>query len=269
MTAVPASTASGRRALPWLGFVGDLLQQPLTAMPHDLIIELLRDTFDLTAASYSWAEADGRLGINIHPVDTLAPLADEFLAWQRGEFVGEHPLITWHRTVGGATPFTNERVPRAVVSNRSRQPLIQMIKIVGCEHQLAINVRLGRNVYHSYVLARSGTDFADVDLAVASQIQRVVIGLDRQVTSYRRLTASDRDLGVDAGLTPRELSVLSLLAHGLSTQQIAHRLLCSPRTVHKHLERTYRKLGVRDRVNALRIADQWNLADPLLDAADS
>jgi DNA-binding NarL/FixJ family response regulator len=53
--------------------------------------------------------------------------------------------------------------------------------------------------------------------------------------------------------------VLALLAEGLPTQIIAHRLDCSPRTVHKHLERTYRKLGVRDRVNALRIAQQWNV----------
>ena len=277
MTAVSVPTRSRSRALPWLGFVGDLLQQPLTAMPHDQIIDLLRGTFDITAASYNWAEADGRSGINIHPVDTLVPLAEEFLAWQRGEFVGQHPLITWHSTVGGASPFTNERVPRGVVSNRARQPLIQMIKIIGCEHQLAINVRLGRNLYHSYVLARSGADFTDVDLAVASQIQRVVIGLDRQVAAYRRLTATDRDLAVEAGLTPRELNVLSLLAQGMSSQQIAHRLHCSPRTIHKHLERTYRKLGVRDRVNALRVADQWNLtgvpgtspAARLLAAADS
>jgi DNA-binding CsgD family transcriptional regulator len=277
MTATPAPTTSARRALPWLGFVGDLLQQPLTSMPHDLIIGLLRDTFDVTAVSYNWAEADGSLGIDIQPADTLAPRAEEFLAWQRGEFVGEHPLIAWHRTVGGLPPYTNERVPRGIVSDRARQPLIQMLEDVGCEHQLAINFRLGRSLYRNYVLARSGTDFSDLDLAVASQIQRVVIGLDRQIATYRRLTASNRGVAVDAGLTPRELCVLSLLSRGLSTQQIAHRLRCSPRTIHKHLERTYRKLGVRDRVNALRVADQWNLAGaparplatPTLTAADS
>ena len=54
--------------------------------------------------------------------------------------------------------------------------------------------------------------------------------------------------------------MLALLAEGLPTQVIAHRLGCSPRTVDKHLERTYRKLGVGDRVNALRIAQQWNLS---------
>ena len=213
----------------------------------------------MTAASYNWAEADGRQGIIIHPADTLEPLAEEFLAWQRGEFVGRHPLITWHMTVGDSRPSTNDRVPRGIVSDRERQPLIDLQKTIGCEQQLAINFRLSRCVYHSYVLARSGTDFTDEDLAVAGQIQRMVIGLDRQVGLYRRLTGSDPCRGVDAGLTPRELSVLALLAEGLPTQIIAHRLGCSPRTIYKHLERTYRKLGVSDRINALRIAQQWNL----------
>jgi len=255
-----SSTAS--RATQWIGFVGDLLRQPLTQMPHEAIVDLIRDTFDVTAASYSWAEADGSQGIIIHPVDTLEPLAEEFLAWQRGEFVGRHPLITWHQSIGDPRPSTNERVPRTVVSNRERQPLIAMQETIGCEHQLAINFRLSRHVYHSYVLARGGTDFTEEDLAVAGQIQRVVIGLDRQVGLYRRLAGTAQTRGVEAGLTARELSVLALLALGLPTQVIAHRLGCSPRTVDKHLERTYRKLGVGDRVNALRIAQQWNLSVP-------
>ncbi len=255
-------SSTSTRATQWIGFVGDLLRQPLTEMPHEAIVDLIRDTFDVTAASYNWAEADGRQGITIHPVETLEPLAEEFLAWQRGEFVGRHPLITWHQSIGDPRPSTNERVPRTVVSNRERQPLIAMQETIGCEHQLAINFRLSRHVYHSYVLARGGTDFTEEDLAVAGQIQRVVIGLDRQVGLNRRLAGTAQSRGVEAGLTARELSVLALLALGLPTQVIAHRLGCSPRTVDKHLERTYRKLGVGDRVNALRIAQQWNLSVP-------
>ena len=137
-------SSTSTRATQWIGFVGDLLRQPLTQMPHEAIVDLIRDTFDVTAASYNWAEADGRQGIVIHPVDTLEPLAEEFLAWQRGEFVGRHPLITWHQTVGDPRPSTNDRVPRAIVSNRERHPLIQMIKVIGCEQQLAINFRLSR-----------------------------------------------------------------------------------------------------------------------------
>lgn len=257
------------RALSWVGFVGDLLQQPLTAMPHDQIIDQLRETFDVTAGSYNWAEnvntASQRLsrtsreGIIVHPVNTLDPIAEEISAWRRGEFAGPHALVAWHLTVGGPRPYSSVRVPASVLSMRDRAEQVRMCTLVGCEHQVAIHTRLGRNLYHCYVISRSGTDFTDDDLAVAHQIQRVVIGLDRQVSHFERLTTAGRDVGVDAGLTTRELTILSLLAQGLTTQLSARRLQCSPRTVHKHLERIYRKLGVRDRVNAVRIAQEWNL----------
>ncbi|SHN55596.1 regulatory protein, luxR family [Geodermatophilus obscurus] len=56
------------------------------------------------------------------------------------------------------------------------------------------------------------------------------------------------------GLTGRETAVLQLLARGLTAESIARRLGCSPRTVHKHLERLYRKIGVRDRLMAVQVA---------------
>jgi two-component system nitrate/nitrite response regulator NarL len=52
-------------------------------------------------------------------------------------------------------------------------------------------------------------------------------------------------------LTPRELEVLQLAAHGHSTERIADGLVISPATVKKHLEHSYRKLEVRDRVAAV------------------
>jgi len=54
-------------------------------------------------------------------------------------------------------------------------------------------------------------------------------------------------------LTGRELSVLHLLSEGCTATAIAHRLGISPRTVHVHLQNVYRKLGVSDRLVAVRI----------------
>jgi regulatory LuxR family protein len=48
--------------------------------------------------------------------------------------------------------------------------------------------------------------------------------------------------------------VLHLLDDGLTAQGIAARLLMSRRTVHKHLERIYRKLDAHDRGTALAAA---------------
>jgi DNA-binding NarL/FixJ family response regulator len=52
-------------------------------------------------------------------------------------------------------------------------------------------------------------------------------------------------------LTPREREVLSLLGEGMKAVAIAHRLGVSPRTVEKHLENVYAKVGVRDRLSAV------------------
>jgi len=45
-----------------------------------------------------------------------------------------------------------------------------------------------------------------------------------------------------AGLTPREVEVLGLVAEGLTSAQVAHRLFLSPRTVEAHLTSIYHKL---------------------------
>ena len=50
-----------------------------------------------------------------------------------------------------------------------------------------------------------------------------------------------------ASLTPAELSVVELVADGLSNQQIAERLFVAPRTVGTHLTHVYAKLGVSTR----------------------
>jgi len=57
-----------------------------------------------------------------------------------------------------------------------------------------------------------------------------------------------------AGLTPREVEVLRLLATGLTDAQIAEHLVISPRTVNTHLKSIYSKLGVTSRSAATRYA---------------
>jgi DNA-binding CsgD family transcriptional regulator len=63
-----------------------------------------------------------------------------------------------------------------------------------------------------------------------------------------------------AGLTAREVEVLSLLAAGLTDVQIADKLVLSPRTVHTHISSIYNKLGVTSRSVATRYAIEHHLA---------
>jgi len=52
-------------------------------------------------------------------------------------------------------------------------------------------------------------------------------------------------------LTAREREVLTLVADGMSTNEIGHALWVTPATVSKHLEHIYRKLGVTGRTAAV------------------
>jgi non-specific serine/threonine protein kinase len=62
-----------------------------------------------------------------------------------------------------------------------------------------------------------------------------------------------------AGLTPREIEVLRLVAKGLTNAQVAQALVITPRTVNAHLTAVYAKLGVVSRSGAIRYAMEHQL----------
>jgi HD-GYP domain-containing protein (c-di-GMP phosphodiesterase class II) len=62
-----------------------------------------------------------------------------------------------------------------------------------------------------------------------------------------------------AGLTPREVDVLRLLARGLSNKEIAERLVISPKTVANHAEHIYAKIDASSRAAAGLFAMQQGL----------
>jgi DNA-binding NarL/FixJ family response regulator len=68
--------------------------------------------------------------------------------------------------------------------------------------------------------------------------------------------------GEDAGLTPRELEILRLVAGGASNGQIARELWVTEQTIKFHLSNTYRKLGVENRTQASHAAYGLSLLDP-------
>ncbi len=62
-----------------------------------------------------------------------------------------------------------------------------------------------------------------------------------------------------AGLTERELEVLGLLARGYQTKQIARDLEISSKTVDRHIQNSYRKIGVSSRAAATLFAAENGL----------
>jgi len=67
-----------------------------------------------------------------------------------------------------------------------------------------------------------------------------------------------------ADLSERELAVLTLLAEGLHNREIATQLSISPRTVDRHCDNIYAKLGVGSRTEAVVRA----ISTKLLSVAD-
>ncbi|GAA1955305.1 helix-turn-helix transcriptional regulator [Catenulispora subtropica] len=111
--------------------------------------------------------------------------------------------------------------------------------------QLVVGVHPDEQRRVAVVFNRTAPDFAHHDVAVAEALRpRIGRALARFGSpSPRREKVS-----------PREADVLDLLCRGLTDRQIATRLGISPRTVDKHLEHAYVKLGVRCRVQA---ATRW------------
>ena len=61
------------------------------------------------------------------------------------------------------------------------------------------------------------------------------------------------------GLSAREVEVLGLVAEGLTNAQVAKELFLSPRTIQRHLNSIYHKLGVSSRTAATRFAMEHGL----------
>ncbi len=69
---------------------------------------------------------------------------------------------------------------------------------------------------------------------------------------YPEKFTTDEVLLDDVKLTKRETEILVQLSKGLNYNQIADNLIISPSTVRKHIENTYRKLQVHNKMEAVQ-----------------
>jgi DNA-binding CsgD family transcriptional regulator len=170
----------------------------------------------------------------------------------------EHPLVRAHgRNPGAVTQRISDLVPAATFR---RTPLYQdYYRPIGVEHAMAVPIHVQGDELVSFVLNRSGRDFTDRDRACVEAI-RPHLGhlfrLGRQVQDARAAwgVPSPEAARALASLSSREREVMEWLAAGKTDRDIADILVIGRRTVHKHLQRIYEKLGVETRTAA---AARW------------
>jgi DNA-binding NarL/FixJ family response regulator len=130
---------------------------------------------------------------------------------------------------------------------------------------------LDEHVYGALRAGASGFLLKDVRPAELVDAIRVVAGgdallapsvtrrlLDRFVATEQVTVQADRL----AALTEREREVLALVARAASNAEIAARLVVTEATVKTHVSAILRKLGLRDRVQAVVLAYDLGLVHP-------
>jgi DNA-binding CsgD family transcriptional regulator len=167
----------------------------------------------------------------------------------------EHPLVRFHATAGGRTTHRiSDSVPFARFRNTSL--FNEYYRRIGIDHAVALPVFVDRRWLVSFVLNRTGRDFSDRDVAWLDCVRDALAALYRNARQLQRAqTLEDVALSDERlepwRLTAREREMLRFLALGKTDKEIALIACISVRTVHKHLQRVYEKLGVETRTAAV------------------
>jgi DNA-binding CsgD family transcriptional regulator len=147
---------------------------------------------------------------------------------------------------------------------RSSQVYREAMRAVGGEDQMAMILGVSRDAVGLVTLTRCGGTFTDADHQLLFRARRHIAAAARRALRTRASGAAmqtrpiARWINLDevipepapGGLSVRELEVLGLLSEGLTSGQIGRRLGISPRTVDKHVEHIYRKVGAGSRAAA-------------------
>ncbi|GAA1964599.1 hypothetical protein GCM10009798_26010 [Nocardioides panacihumi] len=246
--------ATERRTSEWVDLIGDLLARPVAAFPHALLTARLHDTFG-SQVGWSWFDSPDRCGFELHTPIPGFPTPEVRKVINAA--VPHHPVLRWFNVTGDHAPMSIGRVPAAMVDQVARDTRQEFFVPLGVEHQVVILYEMSGATVRAFILSRGRQDFTDSDLKTATMVQPLLVLLDRQISAYRAWAPN-----ASTDLTGRELAVLRLLAEGRTAAGIAARLAISERTVHRHLEHVYRKLGARDRVTAVLAARDADLLPP-------
>ena len=240
----------------WLRAASEILNAPTPDLARDLFVdELMRETHADVATRVGLTPQDpDAIEISVEARDRMPPRE----RWPRADQARAHPLGQYYATTSDHSPVRLTDLLGAgwTLDDDAHDA---MVALGITEHQMTVPCDTRRGDFDGWVVM-DNDGFSDDDLARLTELHALLVGLDRHIALFTAATG----LGVPAPeaatvLTPRERVVLELLARGSTAEGVAARLAISPRTVHKHQEHLYRKLGACDRLSAVLAAQRLGL----------
>lgn len=176
------------------------------------------------------------------------------LAWACPLVVGQHPGFIAYRM--GRLPRGSSVALTDLVETRAfrRTPLYaEVFRPRGIADDLLCSVALDGRQDIVLTLSRATHGFSQRDRALVGLIAPHLA----QYAAWQQRAASDRlperPAAALALLTAREQQVSTHVLRGATDREIARALAISIRTVHKHLERIYRKLDLTNRTGLIAL----------------
>ena len=162
----------------------------------------------------------------------------------------DHPLVLHQLQTGDGTPrrITDMGSMRVF---RGTALFSEVYRPARLHWEMAMTLSAAPGIIRCVALDRDLRDCSERDLAIL-----------RLVRPYLYELQCELDAAGNVGsLNPRERDVLALVAQGKTNREVAAVLAISPRTVQKHLEHVYDKLGIRRRAGAAVLAHVQRLED--------
>jgi DNA-binding CsgD family transcriptional regulator len=172
----------------------------------------------------------------------------------------ENPLYQrWLETKDArAYRFSDVTTPAAL---RATALYREVYEPLGVEHQIAFTLQGANDTTVAIALSRGDRDYTDAERDLLNRARPFLVQIYRNALDYAQLLSQTPQgvvkVLIEHGLTAREAQIAALVVRGLSYDAVADQLGLSGRTIEKHIERSFRKLGVHTRSEAA--ARIWEL----------
>jgi DNA-binding CsgD family transcriptional regulator len=202
-------------------------------------------------------------------ISLIEPRQPEHLYRAWGEYASQDPLMSRYMETLDGRPYR-----LSDVIGREEYHALGLYEHVyapmGIEHQMALTLPATPGRVLAIVLSRRDPDYSDEERELFGRARPHLIQVWRNAIDYTALRDAIATVQLDGprtglpiealrarGLTEREADVLGLVARGRSNRDVGTDLGISVRTVQKHLEHCYSKLGVPGRSAAAELV--WEL----------